>query len=157
MSESASLGGTAEGGQGRKGQLVGRGSAPPSKKQAQPQEDAGPAGGGGTRSKTVSSGSGGGKHAYARSKLGELSAQRDGMRSGKQANELFQLPPIVTEQFGRTAQFAKRVFSAETLLDPLPAPLKTALSRNFGFFTRIFTQFTDPEGKKQIGKSFGGK
>lgn len=50
----------------------------------------------------------------------------------------------------------KRAFSVEALFEPLPGPLKTSLSRNFGFFKRIFTQFTDPNEKKNIAKSIPG-
>jgi hypothetical protein len=53
-------------------------------------------------------------------------------------------------------QFMKRAFSVEALFEPLPGPLKTSLSRNFGFLTRIFTQFTDPNEKKNIVGSLPG-
>jgi hypothetical protein len=41
----------------------------------------------------------------------------------------------------RHQQFFKRVFSPEALFEPLPPALRMTLSRNFAFFTRIFTQF----------------
>jgi hypothetical protein len=39
------------------------------------------------------------------------------------------------------SQFFKRIFSPEVLTEPLPPALRLSLTRNFAFFTRIFTQF----------------
>lgn len=41
------------------------------------------------------------------------------------------------------------------LLEPLPAELKYSLSRNFGFFTSIFTQFFDKSGVSNVQNSLG--
>jgi hypothetical protein len=38
------------------------------------------------------------------------------------------------------AQFFKRVFSPQALFEPLPPALRLTLTRNFSFFTRIFTR-----------------
>jgi hypothetical protein len=65
-------------------------------------------------------------------------------------------PPLSALCARVATQFMKRAFSVEALLEPLPGPLKTSLSRNFGFFKRIFTQFTDPNEKKNIAKSIPG-
>jgi hypothetical protein len=41
----------------------------------------------------------------------------------------------------RCLQFFKHMFSVDNILAPLPTPLRKSLSHNFGFFTRVFTQF----------------
>mmetsp|Transcript_35352 Transcript_35352/g.67615 ORF Transcript_35352/g.67615 Transcript_35352/m.67615 type:complete len:170 (-) Transcript_35352:328-837(-) len=160
MSDSAKLGSTNEAHHAsRKAAhgMAGRGTPPPSKRTA--AEEPGEGGAVGPRSTHTTHSSGGGKHAYARAQMGKLNQQRDSMSQEKPGRELpqaFQLPPVVTEQFSRTASFAKRVFSLEAILEPLPTPLKTSLSRNFGFFTRIFTQFTNPQHKKEMVQSLPG-
>lgn len=51
------------------------------------------------------------------------------------------------------SQFLKRV--PARLLDPLPAELRYTLSRNFGFFTSVFTQFFDKSGVSNVQNSLG--
>lgn len=46
-----------------------------------------------------------------------------------------------SEQHRFLPQFFKRVFSPQALFEPLPAPVRLSLERNFSFFTKIFTQF----------------
>jgi hypothetical protein len=41
----------------------------------------------------------------------------------------------------RQVAFFKRVLSPAVLLEPLPPALRLSLTRNFSFFTKIFTQF----------------
>eukprot|EP00976_Prorocentrum_cordatum_P096468 1190575-Prorocentrum_minimum.AAC.5 len=63
---------------------------------------------------------------------------------------IFEFPPVVDQAFERNWDFAKRVFSPAALLEPLPLPLKTSISRTFSFFNpaRLF----DPnETRKAIG------
>lgn len=43
------------------------------------------------------------------------------------------------------------------LLEPLPAELRYSLSRNFGFFTSVFTQFFDKSGVSNVQSSLGLK
>ncbi|KAG2376437.1 uncharacterized protein HKW66_Vig0154090 [Vigna angularis] len=51
--------------------------------------------------------------------------------------------------------FLQRVFSIDTVVKPLPPVMAYNVSRNLGFFTRIFTQFFDPEGIANAQKSLG--
>lgn len=72
----------------------------------QAAEEPGEGGAVGPRSTHTTHSSGGGKHAYARAQMGKLNQQRDSMSQEKPGRELpqaFQLPPVVTEQFSRTA------------------------------------------------------
>ena len=55
-----------------------------------------------------------------------------------------------------SAQFFKRVFSPQALFEPLPPALRMTLSRNFSFFTRIFTQFIDPHQQKEVRQAIPG-
>ncbi|RZC27894.1 hypothetical protein D0Y65_000107 [Glycine soja] len=52
-------------------------------------------------------------------------------------------------------QFLQRVFSIDTMVKPLPPVMAYNVSRNLNFFTRIFTQFFDPEGIANAQKSLG--
>ena len=56
----------------------------------------------------------------------------------------------------RHPQFFKRMFSPEALFEPLPPALRMTLSRNFAFFTRIFTQFVDPHQQKEVRQAIPG-
>ncbi|KAE8022304.1 hypothetical protein FH972_008114 [Carpinus fangiana] len=60
----------------------------------------------------------------------------------------------VTKQPG-AEPFLQRVFSTDTLVKPLPPAMAYNVSRNLNFFTRIFTQFFDPEGIANAQKSLG--
>ncbi|KHN40408.1 hypothetical protein glysoja_000906 [Glycine soja] len=51
--------------------------------------------------------------------------------------------------------FLQRVFSIDTMVKPLPPVMAYNVSRNLNFFTRIFTQFFDPEGIANAQKSLG--
>ncbi|CAA6667771.1 unnamed protein product [Spirodela intermedia] len=57
--------------------------------------------------------------------------------------------------FQRNFQFIQRVFSIDTIVKPLPPAMAYNVSRNLSFFTRIFTQFFDPEGIADAQKSLG--
>lgn len=64
------------------------------------------------------------------------------------------LPPSIDDDDVNTvSQFLKRV--PARLLDPLPAELRYTLSRNFGFFTSVFTQFFDKSGVSNVQNSLG--
>eukprot|EP00245_Coleochaete_scutata_P010233 TRINITY_DN354_c4_g1_i2.p1 TRINITY_DN354_c4_g1~~TRINITY_DN354_c4_g1_i2.p1 ORF type:complete len:126 (+),score=18.20 TRINITY_DN354_c4_g1_i2:89-466(+) len=52
-------------------------------------------------------------------------------------------------------EFFRKIFSIDTLFSPLPLPMRQGLSRNFGFFGRIFTQFSDPNGIRNARRSIG--
>jgi len=67
----------------------------------------------------------------------------------------FDIDPELRYTFQRNFQFLRRVFSIDTLVRPLPAPLGQSVARNLGFFTRIFTQFFDPKGIENAQKSLG--
>ena len=53
---------------------------------------------------------------------------------------IFEFPPVVEQAFERNFEFSKRVFSPAALIEPLPLPLKTSISRTFSFFNpkRLF-------------------
>jgi|MDSW01.1.fsa_nt_gb hypothetical protein len=61
--------------------------------------------------------------------------------------------PISTFRF--TSQCLKRALDPTALLGQLPSELKYTLTRNFGFFTTIFTQFFDRDGARNVQKSIG--
>jgi hypothetical protein len=48
------------------------------------------------------------------------------------------------------------VFSPQALFEPLPPALRMTLTRNFSFFTRIFTQFVDPHQQKEVRQAIPG-
>ena len=71
-------------------------------------------------------------------------------------NPLSRTPPTKHTPHAPTtssSQFLKRV--PAKLLDPLPAELRYTLSRNFGFFTSVFTQFFDKSGVSNVQNSLG--
>ncbi|XP_073272020.1 uncharacterized protein [Primulina huaijiensis] len=49
--------------------------------------------------------------------------------------------------------FLQHVFSVDTVVKPLPPSVAYNVSRNLTFFTRIFTQFFDPDGIADAQKS----
>ncbi|XP_073139766.1 uncharacterized protein [Henckelia pumila] len=66
-----------------------------------------------------------------------------------------EIDPELRYSFHRNFQFLQRVFSIDTLVKPLPPPMAYNVSRNLTFFTRIFTQFFDPQGIADAQKSLG--
>ncbi|KAG6410030.1 hypothetical protein SASPL_128077 [Salvia splendens] len=52
-------------------------------------------------------------------------------------------------------QFLQNVFSIDTIVKPLPPTMAYNVSHNLSFFTRIFTQFFDPDGIADAQKSLG--
>lgn len=86
------------------------------------------------------------------SSAGPLSRRRP---SPQQDNAMFEFDPELVASFQRNIMFFQRVFSLDTFLKPLPAPVASSIARSFGFFTRIFTQFTDPKGIKNAQKAMG--
>ncbi|KAF3947881.1 hypothetical protein CMV_026052 [Castanea mollissima] len=61
----------------------------------------------------------------------------------------------LTPSFATAFNFLQRVFSIDTIVKPLPPAIAYNVSRNLNFFTRIFTQFFDPEGIANAQKSLG--
>ncbi|KAG5539227.1 hypothetical protein RHGRI_019707 [Rhododendron griersonianum] len=49
--------------------------------------------------------------------------------------------------------FLQKVFSFDTVVKPLPPAMGYNITRNWNFFTRIFTQFFDPDGIANAQKS----
>ncbi|KAL3513993.1 hypothetical protein ACH5RR_026710 [Cinchona calisaya] len=70
-------------------------------------------------------------------------------------DSLGEIDPELRYSFQRNFQFLQRVFSLDTLVKPLPPAMAYYTSRNLSFFTRIFTQFFDPEGIADAQKSLG--
>ncbi|KAK6942054.1 hypothetical protein RJ641_027431, partial [Dillenia turbinata] len=68
---------------------------------------------------------------------------------------LSEIDPELRYSFQRNFQFLQRVFSIDTVVKPLPHSMAYIVSRNLSFFTRIFTQFFDPEGISNAQKSLG--
>lgn len=66
-----------------------------------------------------------------------------------------EIDPQLRYSFNRNYQFLQRVFSIDTVVKPLPPAMAYNVSRNLGFFFRIFTQFFDPEGIANAQKSLG--
>ncbi|CAN1156980.1 hypothetical protein LINPERPRIM_LOCUS27918 [Linum perenne] len=66
-----------------------------------------------------------------------------------------EIDPELRYSFHRNYQFLQRVFSIDTIVKPLPPAMAYNVSRNLSFFTRIFTQFFDPEGIANAQKSLG--
>ncbi|KAI3775223.1 hypothetical protein L1987_49792 [Smallanthus sonchifolius] len=63
--------------------------------------------------------------------------------------------PGTTPTMHRNFQFLQRVFSIDTVVKPLPYSMQYNVSRNLSFFTRIFTQFYDPQGIANAQKALG--
>ncbi|KAL2538925.1 hypothetical protein Fot_20316 [Forsythia ovata] len=68
---------------------------------------------------------------------------------------LTEIDPELRYSFQRNFQFLQHVFSIDTVVKPLPPAMAYNVSRNLNFFTRIFTQFFDPEGIANAQKSLG--
>uniref|UniRef100_A0A6N2N2E7 Uncharacterized protein n=1 Tax=Salix viminalis TaxID=40686 RepID=A0A6N2N2E7_SALVM len=64
-------------------------------------------------------------------------------------------PLKLTQNFVTASSATSRVFSIDTVVKPLPPAMAYNVSRNLSFFTRIFTQFFDPEGIANAQKSLG--
>jgi|TARA_B110000977_G_scaffold11778_4_gene15170 hypothetical protein len=82
-----------------------------------------------------------------------------GSVGGKGPNEplhpWLEYPPNFTRSVTSKAAFVAKVCSPITNFDPLPAELKYTLTRNFGFFTKIFTLPFDKDGVKTVQQSVG--
>ncbi|KAI5655915.1 hypothetical protein M9H77_24708 [Catharanthus roseus] len=70
-------------------------------------------------------------------------------------DDSLEIDPEFRYSFQRNFQFLQRVFSIDTIVKPLPPTPAYYISRNLSFFTRIFTQFFDPEGIANAQKSLG--
>ncbi|CAI0556720.1 unnamed protein product [Linum tenue] len=70
-------------------------------------------------------------------------------------DDQLEIDPELRYSFHRNYQFLQRVFSIDTIVKPLPPAMAYNASRNLSFFTRIFTQFFDPEGIANAQKSLG--
>eukprot|EP00898_Chlorokybus_atmophyticus_P000281 jgi/Chlat1/1253/Chrsp115S01694 len=99
-----------------------------------------------------------GRRAAMRQGARELHArmQKQGGQQGDEDSDLFEMPSEISEAFGRNFAFLQRVFSPESLFQPLPPALRQSMLRNFSFFTRIFTQFIDPNQAKEVRESIPG-
>ncbi|KGN52687.1 uncharacterized protein LOC101206859 [Cucumis sativus] len=76
-------------------------------------------------------------------------------KSTKEEDDSLEIDPELRYSFQRNYQFLQRVFSIDTIVKPLPPAMAYNASRNLNFFTRIFTQFFDPEGIANAQKSLG--
>ncbi|KAK1417014.1 hypothetical protein QVD17_26136 [Tagetes erecta] len=70
-------------------------------------------------------------------------------------DSLAEIDPELRYSFQRNFQFLQRVFSIDTIVKPLPYSMQYNVSRNLSFFTRIFTQFYDPQGIANAQKALG--
>ncbi|CAN8303550.1 unnamed protein product [Cochlearia groenlandica] len=70
-------------------------------------------------------------------------------------DDSLEIDPQLRYSFNRNYQFLQSVFTIDTLVKPLPPTMAYNASRNLSFFTRIFTQFFDPEGIANAQKSLG--
>ncbi|EYU22749.1 hypothetical protein ABFS82_03G120300 [Erythranthe guttata] len=70
-------------------------------------------------------------------------------------DSLTEIDPELRYSFQRNFQFLQQVFSIDTVVKPLPPVMAYNVSRNLTFFTRIFTQFFDPDGIADAQKSLG--
>ncbi|KAH7863987.1 hypothetical protein Vadar_024340 [Vaccinium darrowii] len=66
-----------------------------------------------------------------------------------------EIDPELRYSFQRNYQFLQKVFTIDTIVKPLPTKLGDDLTRNWSFFTRIFTQFFDPDGIANAQKAIG--
>mmetsp|Transcript_1758 Transcript_1758/g.3995 ORF Transcript_1758/g.3995 Transcript_1758/m.3995 type:complete len:150 (-) Transcript_1758:67-516(-) len=64
-----------------------------------------------------------------------------------------EFPPNFERSVARKVVILKRI--PGKLFEPVPAELRYSLSRNFGFFTSIFTQFFDKSGVSNVKNSIG--
>jgi len=101
------------------------------------------------------------KRMYARQNLSEVLEIADDTRKSvglrkKRPKSIFVLPDDVKDRFSRNTQFVRGIFSAETLLSPLPGPLADALHRNWDFLARTCMQFFDPSGAENAREAIPG-
>jgi len=97
----------------------------------------------------VETSGGTGKRSFARNEARQLSKEVDRPNP-------FKVPDHVQMAFKRNTDFIKRTFSPDTFFSQLPPAVGQSLSRNFSFFTRIFTQFFDPKGTAEVRESIPG-
>ncbi|GAQ88459.1 hypothetical protein KFL_004300100 [Klebsormidium nitens] len=69
---------------------------------------------------------------------------------------MFEFDPDLVAAFDKNMRFFKHMFSVDNVLAPLPTPLRRSLSRNFGLFTRVFTQFVDRRETRNLRASIPG-
>mmetsp|Transcript_35585 Transcript_35585/g.87543 ORF Transcript_35585/g.87543 Transcript_35585/m.87543 type:complete len:148 (+) Transcript_35585:359-802(+) len=78
-----------------------------------------------------------------------------GPPQGPPLHPWLEYPPNFEKGVARQVVFVKKTFSPTVLFEPLPAELKYTLTRNFGFFTSIFTQFFDADGVGNVKQAVG--
>ena len=81
----------------------------------------------------------------------------DHLSLGPPLHAWFDYPPSFKQGAATVGAKVKESFGPSVLLKPLPAELKFAISRNFGFFAKIFTQFFDRDGAENVKQSIGLK
>ncbi|KAL1832154.1 hypothetical protein DCAR_0102166 [Daucus carota subsp. sativus] len=81
--------------------------------------------------------------------------KNNGVEKTYEDDSITELDPQLRYSFQRNYQFLQSVFSIDTIVKPLPPAMAYNVSRNLSFFTRIFTQFFDPEGISNAQKSLG--
>eukprot|EP00242_Pyramimonas_sp_CCMP2087_P011158 CAMPEP_0198211530 /NCGR_PEP_ID=MMETSP1445-20131203/24302_1 /TAXON_ID=36898 /ORGANISM="Pyramimonas sp., Strain CCMP2087" /LENGTH=171 /DNA_ID=CAMNT_0043885803 /DNA_START=96 /DNA_END=611 /DNA_ORIENTATION=+ len=164
MSDAVKLGGTSDAGATRRKATSGAAGIGEGKPMAPAQAAASPSAekerapppGGAPRSKSsqVSTSSGVGGRAAAgdiiRAQMNEQADQPKTASFGPKlpdGRSIFEFPPVFEEAFQRNTDFVKRVFSPATILEPLPLPLKTSISRTFSFFNP--SRLMDPNATRE--------
>lgn len=77
------------------------------------------------------------------------------MRRRRPSHPWLDYPPEFERKCAVVFGAVARALNPANLLAPLPPALKYSLTRNFGFVTKTFTQFFDPEGVKSVQESIG--
>ena len=84
-------------------------------------------------------------------------AGANGKRPAPPLHPWLDYPPNFKRDLKQKSAFLGKVFSPLVMFDPLPPELKYTLTRNFGFFTKIFTLPFDKDGVKTVQESVGLK
>jgi hypothetical protein len=82
----------------------------------------------------------------------EEKAQR---KKHSRSHPWFDFPPAFEKRLLHVSTSLKKGLNPANLLIPLPPALKYSLTRNFGFVTSVFTQFTGNEGVNNVQQSIG--
>jgi len=76
-------------------------------------------------------------------------------RARKQSHAWLDYPPAFEKRVRAVFDAIRKVVNPGALLTPLPPAARFALTRNFSFVAKTFTQFFDPDGVKNVQESIG--
>lgn len=86
-----------------------------------------------------------------------FSTSAERQHRGSDAHPWLHYPPRFESSVEKITVKLKDTLAPTGVLRALPAELRYSLTRNFGFFTRVFTQFFERDGADNVKQSIGLK